>query len=275
MTPALSVITIGVDPTIELGPVTLGWHGIAISAGMVIGALAGRRYARELGLDLERLSTVGLLLVLFGILGARILYLAESGDVARPGEWIGTRGFALNGGVILAGLAIAAYLRRGGFSPRYLDAVAVGFPLGLAVGRIGDVINGEHYGPSSDSLLAVQNTHPDADVPSTAIAYHSGGLYELLLAAAILAIAWPLRHRLRRPTMLLWAVAALYAGGRFVEFFFRLDSPGLALGLNAAQWTSVALLAIAGLGALWAVRRYGTAEPHPRGWSRESPARAA
>jgi prolipoprotein diacylglyceryltransferase len=29
-------------------------------------------------------------------------------------------------------------------SVEYLDAVAFGLPLGIAIGRIGDVINGEH-----------------------------------------------------------------------------------------------------------------------------------
>jgi phosphatidylglycerol:prolipoprotein diacylglycerol transferase len=257
---ALSVIEIGIDPTIELGPITLAWHGIAIAVGIVIGALATARYARELELDTERLSTIGLLVVVFGIVGARLLHLIESGQIADPGEWLGTRGFSLNGGVVLVAVAIGAYIRRERLSLRYLDSVAVGFALGLAVGRIGDVINGEHYGPPSDFLLAVRNTHPDADTPDPAVAFHSGGLYEVLLGAAIFALLWPLRHRFHRPTMLLWAVLALYAAGRFVESFFRLDSTELALGLSDTQWTSVVLILVAGLGALWARRRYGLGE---------------
>jgi hypothetical protein len=34
---ALSVITVGLDPTIELGPLTLAWHGITIALGILIG----------------------------------------------------------------------------------------------------------------------------------------------------------------------------------------------------------------------------------------------
>lgn len=78
----------------------------------------------------------------------------------------------------------------------------------MAVGRIGDVINGEHYGPASTWLLAVRNTHPDADVPSPDVAYHSGGLYEVLIALAIFAIVWPLRHRFTRPLTAVWTVIA-------------------------------------------------------------------
>lgn len=32
-------------------------------------------------------------------------------------------------------------------------------------------------------------------------------------------------------------------------FFYRSDSDDLALGLNSAQWTSLALLVVAGIGA--------------------------
>ncbi len=253
---ALSVIEIGIDPTIELGPISLAWHGITIAVGIVIGGLATARHARERGLDTERLATIGLLLVVFGLLGARLLYLIESGDIAYPGRWLGTRGFSLNGSVVLVAVAIGVYVRRERLSLHYLDAVAIGFGLGLAIGRIGDVINGEHYGPPSDFLLAVRNTHPEADTPDPAVAFHSGGLYEVLLGAAIFALLWPLRHRFRRPTMLVWAVVALYAAGRFVESPFRLDEIELALGLSGTQWTSVVLVLVAGLGALGARRRH-------------------
>lgn len=104
------VIEIGIDPTIELGPVTLAWHGITIALGIVIGGVATARYARGSGLDTERLSAVGLLLVVFGLVGGRLLYLIESGNIADPGEWLGTRGFSLNGGVVLVAGAIGMYI---------------------------------------------------------------------------------------------------------------------------------------------------------------------
>lgn len=78
---------------------------------------------------------------------------------------------------MLVAVAIGVYVRRKRLSLRYLDAVAIGFALGLGIGRMGDVINGEHYGPASDFFLAVRNTHPQADTPDPAVAYHSGGLY--------------------------------------------------------------------------------------------------
>jgi prolipoprotein diacylglyceryltransferase len=94
----------------------------------------------------------------------------------------------------------------------------------------------------------VRNAHPDALTPNPAFAYHNGGLYEVLLGAAIFALVWPLRHRLRRPGNLAWLVLGLFAVGRFFEFFARSDSPELTLGLNNAQWTSLGLLVAVALG---------------------------
>lgn len=87
---------------------------------------------------------------------------------------------------------------------------------------------------------------------------HSGGLYEVMPGAIVVAIAWPLRKRLRRPLILMWLVIGLFALGRFFEFFLRSNSADLALGLGIAQWTSLALLAVAGEGAWLTVGRRPT-----------------
>lgn len=252
----IAVITVGIDPTIELGPVTLAWHGVMTAVGIAAGGWLATRFAREQDLDTDRLLNVIAIMTLAGIVGARFFYLAvaEPAALLHPGEWLGTRGFAIYGAVIAGPVAAWLYLRRSGAAASYLDALAAGFPLALAVGRIGDVINGEHFGPPTDLPWGFSYPHPDAEVPSALLAYHSGGFYEVLLGLALLAIVWPLRHRFRRPLALLWTVVGLYAGGRFAMFFYRADSEPLGLGLNEAQWTSLALLAVAGLGLWWSVR---------------------
>ena len=252
-----AVITIGIDPEIHLGPVTLAWHGLTIAIGVLIGGIAGRRWLRERGMDEEPLYTMGVLLMLGGIVGGRLFYVAEHG-----GALLGTRGFTFDGGVILAALFLAVFVWRKRISGHYLDAVAAGLPLGVAIGRIGDVINGEHYGARSDFFLAVRNSHPDADTPNPAFAYQNGGLYEVLLGTLIFAIVWPLRHRMRRPGDLAWLVLALFSIGRFFEMFVRSDSPELALGLDNAQWTSLVMLVIVACGWLYTRRRATRRDQH-------------
>jgi phosphatidylglycerol:prolipoprotein diacylglycerol transferase len=252
----VAVITIELDPEITLGPLTVTWHGLMIAVGLAAGGWLATVYARERGLERQPVVDLIVIVTVAGIVGARIFYLAEHGDLLRPGEWLGTFGFSIYGAVILGPLAALAYMRRRGLGMRYLDALAAGFPLGLLVGRVGDLINGEHYGPASDLPWAVRNSHPGALTPDPGLAYHSGGLYEMALGLAMLALIWPLRHRFRRPGLLFWTVIALYAAGRFAMFFYRSDSDGVALGLNGAQFTSLALLAIAAV-ALGLIVRHG------------------
>ena len=256
----LAVITVGLDPTIEVGPLTLAWHGITIAIGILVGILVARHEARRRGLRIEPLETMAVILIAGAMVGARLFYLVEHGLLTEPGQWLSTTGFTFYGGFIGAGVGIGLYVWRQRLSASYLDAIAVGVPIGVAVGRIGDVINGEHYGPATDFFLAVRNAHPEALTPNPELAYHSGGLYEVLLGLVIFAIVWPLRRRLRRPTALVWIVLGLLATGRFVEFFVRSDSDELALGLVTAQWVSLGLVAGAIVGA-WLTTR----QPPPAG----------
>jgi len=43
-------------------------------------------------------------------------------------------------------------------------------------------------GRRTNAPWGVRNAHPDADVPSGEVGYHSGGLYEM-----VLAVAWRVR----------------------------------------------------------------------------------
>jgi len=250
-----AAITIGIDPEIHLGPLMVTWHGLMTVVGIVAGTWLATVYARERGLETERILDLALIVGIAGMVGARLFYLAEQGDLLNPSEWLGRNGFSFYGAMILAAVAAAIYMRRRGLGLRYLDAAAAGLPLGILVGRFGDLVNGEHYGPPSDLPWAVRNSHPNADTPNPDVAYHSGGLYEMLLGLLILAVVWPLRHRFKRPGMLLWTVVAMYSAARFAMFFYRGDSEAVALGLNSAQWTSAALLLVAGIGISAALGR--------------------
>ena len=247
---APSVITIGIDPEVHLGPITLAWHGATIAIGIGLGTIFAARWLRERGLDTEPLYTLTALLALAGIVGGRLFYVLEHG-----GPLLSSRGYTFDGGVILAAITLAVWVWRTGLFGDYLDAIAAGLPFGVAIGRIGDVINGEHYGPRSDSLLAVRNSHPEAQTPDPRFAYENGGLYEVLLASLIFAVVWPLRHRLPRTGDVAWLVLGLFSIGRFFLFFLREDSPELTLGLSNTQVTSLVMLVLVIVGRAITARR--------------------
>ena len=270
----LAAITISIPPTFDVGPLTLAWHGVMIAVGIMAGGWLAVRYGGERGLDAERLQLTILILAAAGIVGARFYFLVQSDAEAllRPGDWFGQYGFAFYGAIIVGVPAAATYLWRKARSLEYLDALAAGFPLGMAVGRIGDLINGEHYGPATSAPWGFHYTDPAAAVPNTQLAYQSGAFYEILLALLMLGVLWPLRSRLRVPGLLLCVTVALYALGRFLIFFIIRDSSVVALGLRQAQLTSLALLAISAVGAWWLTRRAATGAASS---GRPAPARPA
>lgn len=255
-----AVITIPIAPEFDVGPLTLSWHGVFVALGILVALALSVRFANERGLDVNRVVDLAMITVVAGIVGARALYLLEQGDLLRPAEWLGSNGFSFYGAVVVGGGAAVAYAWRIGQGLTYVDALAVGFGLGMAVGRIGDILIGEHFGEPSDLPWAIAYTDPDARVPSTDVAYHPGALYEALVGLAIFAAIWPRRHRYRHPGTMLAAVVGLYALGRFVIFFWRADSEAAIAGLNVAQLISLALVAVS-LAAVVALRRMPPRRP--------------
>ena len=253
---SIAAITIELAPDFEVGPLTIAWHGLMTAVGILVALRLAHRFARERKLVVDLVTRAAVAMALAGLAGSRIYYLIENDPSAllRPGDWLSTNGFAFYGAVLAGVPAAWLVLRETAGRVRYLDALAAGFPLGMAVGRIGDLILGEHYGQPSDLPWAVAYTHADAAVPQTGIAYESGALYEILAAAAIFGLIWPLRQRFKNPGALLATVVALYSVARFAIFFVVRDADVVAFGLRQAQLTSLVLLVIA-LGALIGIRR--------------------
>jgi phosphatidylglycerol:prolipoprotein diacylglycerol transferase len=259
----LATLNINVDPALDVGPISLPWHGLMTAVGIFVAGAVAWRYAAERELERERVFDLVLVTAIAGMVGARVLYLIEHdpGALLDPGEWLGTEGFSFYGAVILGPLAAYIYMRRVGIGLAYLDALASGFGLGLAVGRVGDILIGEHFGPPSQLPWAISYSHPEAHVPSPDVAYHPGAVYEALLGLAVFAVLWPLRHRLRTPGLMFASVVGLYAAGRFAIFFVRSDSDELAWGLTNSQWLSLALLIVAIALAWWLTRRMPESAP--------------
>ena len=125
---------------------------------------------------------------------------------------------------------------------RLADITAPALLISMAIGRIGDIINGGAFrqghrftvGPNLQPL-GKSGVRPDGHHPAVA--------YELLFDLALLAIIWPLRHRLRPNGMVFTLYLAMYSTGRFFLSFLREEFNEYA-GLNEAQLISLVVMAV-------------------------------
>ena len=139
-------------------------YGLCMALGILCGYAVLSRLTRTRGMPSERLDRLVLLVVFSGLLGARLLYVAEHWGpyAADPAAilrvWEG--GLVFYGCVILGGLAIVADALLTRTSMRaLLDLGGVALPLGQAFGRIGCFLNGCCWGRVSDSFCAVRYPH--------------------------------------------------------------------------------------------------------------------
>lgn len=250
-------MTIGLSPTIDIGPFSLAWHGILTGLGIAAGLALALYLARRDQRDPDALLAATLAAVVAGIVGARLFYLAQTDPARLLTPWSGgLEGYAFYGSILL-GVPAAALVLRHGRHPvlPHLDLVAAAFPVGMAIGRVGDLLNGEHYGAETNLPWGVTYTDPNTHVPQVGVAYESGALYEVAFAVVLAAFALLVRRSLPRPGQLLWLVLGLYSLGRFLIFFAVRDVSVVAFGLRQAQWTSLGLITVSLAGGLWSLRR--------------------
>ena len=273
------MIEIPFDPKLHLGPLAVSWHGIFTAVGIFFGVALPVRILRGKVSedDAYAIATWG---VVGGIIGARLLHVFDRLDfyLREPLQIfaIWTGGIAVWGAVIggaLSGYYIA--LRRKVPIGNTADAAASGLGLGLAIGRIGDIINGEHHATDCVTGICVGYTHPDTLGQPGPVHLAIG--YEMIYVLATVALAlWlylrreasPPGSAIRRTLPLgtiFWLWALLYGLGRFVISFLRIADPTSILGLRQDQLVGLAtiLVAIALLGFLYTRRREPSASAAP------------
>lgn len=162
-------------------------------------------------------------------------------------------GIGLFGAIV--GGSLSGYLaarRLGVPAGPIADLAAPGLLLGQAIGRIGDLINGEHLSLPTSLPWGVMYVHPDS--PGSRNPVHPAVGYELLWDLAVLGVLFGLRHRLPAGGTY-WSYLLLYSGGRFAISFLRLD-PVQLFGLQLSQFVALGT-AYAGAFALMRLARQG------------------
>ncbi|MAF85175.1 MAG: prolipoprotein diacylglyceryl transferase [Dehalococcoidales bacterium] len=243
------MIHIGLDPILlTWGPFSISWHSLFIVVAVVVGVWLSARLVVKAGLSMDRLYSLALWGIIGGIIGTRLVHVIDYWGYfsANPrvilAFWQG--GLAIWGAILGGAIAGVIFARIKGFPiPRYGDQFALGIILAQAIGRIGCIINGEHFSTITGLPWAVVYTHPNSPAygrPST----HPAVAYELLMDLFIFGILWKLRGRIQPDGSLFLLYLILYSVGRFFLSFLRLDSNTVFLSLNQVQWISILVLVV-------------------------------
>ena len=249
-------IDINIDPTFtEIGPFVLSWHGLFTALGIIVGASVGIYLGKRDGIPPEVGQEMALVAVPSAIVGARLFYVFEhwdrfSNDLLVIVFAINEGGVTLYGGLIggVLGGVIYSLLRRWPIAIA-LDIAAPGMVLGQGIGRIGDLINGEHHGTASDLPWAVRYVHPNTLGELGKSVHPTAGGYELLGDLVIfLLLVFVARRFLRAPGWVFCSYIILYAIMRFGLSYFRMDERDI-FSIPAPQLISGALV---GLGIILA-----------------------
>ena len=201
MTPL--TIVIDLNPNIaRVGPLLITWHGVFAVLGILAAARLGFWLVSKDIPDLKGTGDGLAWMVVLGLVGARLLYVWENFRLFANGQLL--RVFALTEGGIsqwggLFGAIVGVYVwsRRAKYSFwKILDGGGPAAMIGLAIGRIGDVINGEHHGSPTTLPWGVQYVNPNTlGEPGKVV--HPEVAYEMLLTLLILAAILPFHQKLK------------------------------------------------------------------------------
>ncbi|MEJ2583347.1 MAG: prolipoprotein diacylglyceryl transferase [Acidobacteriota bacterium] len=250
---------------IDFGFFQLPSYGVLLATAVVVALWTLRLRADRAGMDGTRLVDFGLWLVIWALLGAKLLLiLVELPRYIRdPSSILGTirAGGVFLGGFIAAAIAAIVLLRRYELPtlPTF-DVISPSLALGHSIGRIGCLLAGCCWGASCDLPWAITYTDPvAAERLGTPLhqALHPFPLYSSLFNFGLFVfLATQYRRRPASGRVFAWYLL-LYGS---VRFFLELTRGDAARGyffdglLSTSQLISLALI-VTGVGLhIWLTR---------------------
>ena len=250
-----------VIPRIPLGNLSVSPHGVGIAVGYFIGATLMARRARKNGFDEDHAWNAAVVGILGAIVGARVAYvIGHSNQFNEPIEYlqIYKGGISLMGGLIGGFLAAWLYCRAKKLDfVRLADMGAAGLAIGTAIGRIGDLVIGDHLGRTTDGFWGWEyqggelisappcdtSVYPSADgCIEPGMVVHQTALYDSIWALIIFLVILRLERQPRPKGFLVLTWAAMYSVGRILTDLTRVDKTWFGTGLTGSQLTAIAVL---------------------------------
>ncbi len=225
------------------------WYGIMVALAVLTIFVVMHREARRLAISEERIYNLFLWGLIGGLVMSRVVHVVDH-LVIRPGQpinWFAFDGLGLYGAILGVPLAAFVYSRIAGIEwsglARVGDALAVGAPLGQAIGRVGCFINGCCNGGPTLLPWAIVYQHPQSFADLPGIPVHPVPLYLILWNLVVFGVVFSMRHRSKPDGALFLIYLILYAAGDFAVRYLRTNE-AYAAGLQQAQVIGLAIIVV-------------------------------
>lgn len=269
---------LNVDPvafTIPIGDgFAIHWYGIIVTLGIALGSWWAGREVQRRGNDPDEFYNGLLVVVVSGFVFARVWYVLQEIIAGRGstrfdsfGEIVNVRAGGLNilGGFVGAFVVALLYMRWRKLNFwDYADVAGPALLIAQAIGRWGNFINQELYGPPTDLpwglLIDARNRiapYNDLAAYPAETRFHPTFLYESLwlLAGFIVLVVLNRRNREQWRNGTLFGLFLIWwGGGRTWIEFFRPDQP--SFGEGPITYSMVFALGLALFGILLLLWRY-------------------
>lgn len=233
---------------LELGPFQVRYYGLFYALGFVIAYFLIAYLAKRKGLQITKDDVADFLVYeIIGIVaGARLIYVAVYNPLfylQNPLEiiavWHG--GLSFHGGLL--GAVAAAYLfcrkKKIGFYD-IADIVVVPVALALALGRLGNFMNGELYGRLTSFSWCIDYSKSSFIENPPSGCRHLSQIYASVKDLTIFSVLWFIKDRKLPKGFMFWSFITLYGLFRTIVEFFR--APDEQIGLIFSYFTMGQLL---------------------------------
>lgn len=221
-------------------------------------------------------GTITVIVIVTGFAGAKAFHILENlGDFSvNPLRMIfSTGGFTFYGGLILASVVIARYIKKKGLSiPVVADSMAPGLMIGYGIGRIGCQLSGDGDWGIASNLAAQPSWLPDwlwaetysnnilgIDLSSAPV--YPTPIYETFAAIVLFSILFSLRNHRHAAGWLFWLYITLNGLERFFIEKIRVNNRFDVLGITMTQAEIIAfVLILIGCVGMWKLWKPGGVE---------------
>jgi phosphatidylglycerol:prolipoprotein diacylglycerol transferase len=256
----------------HFGSFSVPTYGFLVALGVLLGLWISVRNAQRQGIDPDHTWNLGILVVLCGIIGAKVLYIINDWSVyaAHPREIFSLNtlqaGGVFSGGLIGALVAAAWYIRKHHLPAlATCDAFAPGLAFGHAIGRLGCFSAGCCWGKETHHFWGVTFTNPLANQlvgTPLGVPLEPTQLFEAAVELANFFLLMWLFKRKKFDGQIFAAYLVLYGVARYFLEFLR-DDPGRGsvFGgiMTGTQLISIGLVVLGGF--IWWLRPTAKALP--------------